>query len=282
MKPIFIVGVPRSGNTLFRMILTSHSKICIPPESAFLQYIWPIYVSKNDNVTNDILNKLFSDHKFINWNLSKSEVKSYIEKSLDKNYPEFISGIYNLYLKKNHKEHSQWGDKNPIYIALVERILELFPNAWIILLVREPLSIYGSLKRVNFFGRDMKIAINDFFRRIKSVADAIIEYQSNPNVVFVNYSAFVKDPEMNTRTLISKLGYEFEPEMLNFHDNQSFINEMLQSKVKFHENLFKPISGSFIRPDNYGLDETEIDLIEQKLKHELQTIRTFIDNYPAL
>ena len=35
-KPIFIIGVHRSGTTLVRLILDSHSRIACPPESFFL------------------------------------------------------------------------------------------------------------------------------------------------------------------------------------------------------------------------------------------------------
>jgi len=34
--PIFVVGAPRSGTTLLRVILSSHSRLYIPPESDFI------------------------------------------------------------------------------------------------------------------------------------------------------------------------------------------------------------------------------------------------------
>ena len=35
-RPIFVVGCPRSGTTLFRVMLHAHPRIAIPPESKFL------------------------------------------------------------------------------------------------------------------------------------------------------------------------------------------------------------------------------------------------------
>ncbi len=35
-RPFFIIGVGRSGNTLFRRILTAHSELHIPPETFVL------------------------------------------------------------------------------------------------------------------------------------------------------------------------------------------------------------------------------------------------------
>jgi hypothetical protein len=34
-KPIFVVGCPRSGTTLLTLMLHSHSRIAMPPETRF-------------------------------------------------------------------------------------------------------------------------------------------------------------------------------------------------------------------------------------------------------
>ncbi len=281
-QPIFIVGASRSGNTLIRMILTSHSMICIPPESRFLHYLDTIFHSNSEKRKEALLIKLTSDKKFADWGIDKQTLNEYIKQSLSQSYSDFIAGIYLLYLKKENRANAQWGDKNPMYVFKINRILELFPYAYIILLVREPLSIFGSLKRVKFFGRDMEAAMNDYYQRIRCVAHAITEYQNLSNVIMVNYAGFVGDPEINTRNLIKRLGYAFEPSMLEFHNNKSFIDQMLHSKVRFHENLLKPINSSFIKPDSYDLYPNEVNKIEKHLINELKIIRSFIDSNPSL
>ncbi|NEQ53441.1 MAG: sulfotransferase, partial [Leptolyngbya sp. SIO3F4] len=42
-RPIFIVGMPRSGTTLLTTILSAHPRIAISPESHFLAYWVPKY-----------------------------------------------------------------------------------------------------------------------------------------------------------------------------------------------------------------------------------------------
>jgi len=39
-RPIFVVGCPRSGTTLFRVMLHAHPRIALPPEN---QYVMPAY-----------------------------------------------------------------------------------------------------------------------------------------------------------------------------------------------------------------------------------------------
>ena len=36
VQPFFLVGVPRSGTTLLRLMLNMHSRLSIPPESHFI------------------------------------------------------------------------------------------------------------------------------------------------------------------------------------------------------------------------------------------------------
>ncbi len=40
-RPIIVLGNPRSGTTMFRLMLTAHSEICIPPECGFFQWYYP-------------------------------------------------------------------------------------------------------------------------------------------------------------------------------------------------------------------------------------------------
>ena len=39
-RPIFVVGCPRSGTTLFRVMLHAHPRIALPPEN---EYVMPAY-----------------------------------------------------------------------------------------------------------------------------------------------------------------------------------------------------------------------------------------------
>jgi hypothetical protein len=39
-RPIFVVGCPRSGTTLLQLMLHSHPRIAIPPETRFMLDIY--------------------------------------------------------------------------------------------------------------------------------------------------------------------------------------------------------------------------------------------------
>ena len=75
-KPVFVVGNPRSGTTMLRLVLTSNSKLSIPPEAAFIVK----YFTKYGHLNKFNLSSLNS---FIN-NLRDNFINT-----LKKNYVEF-------------------------------------------------------------------------------------------------------------------------------------------------------------------------------------------------
>ncbi|MDE2234040.1 MAG: sulfotransferase, partial [Gammaproteobacteria bacterium] len=42
-EPFFVIGSPRSGTTLLRLILTSHPQIVVPPECGFVTWLYPTF-----------------------------------------------------------------------------------------------------------------------------------------------------------------------------------------------------------------------------------------------
>jgi hypothetical protein len=49
MQRFFIIGNPRSGTTLFRLMLNKHSKMIVPPEAGFLVWLYKDIKDENFN-----------------------------------------------------------------------------------------------------------------------------------------------------------------------------------------------------------------------------------------
>ena len=47
-KPFFVVSAPRSGSTLLRLILDSHSALAVPPPGWLFDMIYPYLYSYGD------------------------------------------------------------------------------------------------------------------------------------------------------------------------------------------------------------------------------------------
>jgi hypothetical protein len=81
-RPFFVVGCPRSGTTLLRVILDGHSRLSIPPESHFVVGLSGRRLAGNVTV-GDIL-----DHPQLQeWNLDGRAVRVAVEHARPNGYP---------------------------------------------------------------------------------------------------------------------------------------------------------------------------------------------------
>jgi hypothetical protein len=142
-KPVFILGNPRSGTSLLRLMISSHSKISIPPESGFLVWwyakykLWTRDDSGNETRISDFIGDLRTSKKIETWNLDYDQIKNLIKYELPANYAELSSLVYYAYAQIRKKNISYWGDKNNYYIAHLNELLEIYPNAFFIHIIRD-------------------------------------------------------------------------------------------------------------------------------------------------
>ena len=152
--PLFILGSPRSGTSLLRLMLTSHSHILIPPECGFIVWLSDLYddwcVEDNDSIRlNLFVDDLLECRKFETWGLAQEEVVEYISLGRPETYAELCVAVVAVYAKK-FGEVSQlyWGDKNNFYLNHIEKLYELFPNAKFLHIVRDGRDIVCSYREV--------------------------------------------------------------------------------------------------------------------------------------
>ena len=94
---IFILGVQRSGTTLLRLILNSHSYIAIPEEAAFLRPIIKkkyIYNEISGKDLKRIYNYLKNSPHYALWNYDSSKFLNWLEKQSSISLREFIHNLF--------------------------------------------------------------------------------------------------------------------------------------------------------------------------------------------
>lgn len=121
--PIFVVGCQRSGTSLIRRILDSHSRITCPPESHF---ILPMI-------------QVLRDERALRGLSSMGYDKTTVEAVL----AVFIRTFFERYAEEQGKQ--RWADKTPQYVACLRELQTLFGDAKFIILVRNGLDVAFSL-----------------------------------------------------------------------------------------------------------------------------------------
>jgi len=183
--PVFILCSVRSGSTLLRVLLNSHSQIHSPHEMHLR--------SMNVQVKGD-----------------------YAEKSLREVGLEERRLEYLLWDRVLHRELQESGkprlvNKTPSDVFIVDRILECWPDAGFIFLLRHPGAIARSRHAARPQDTDERNA--EMVRRyVQGVEDA---RRAHPGHT-VRYEDLASEPERETRRLCEFLGVPWEPSMLEY------------------------------------------------------------------
>jgi hypothetical protein len=154
-QPVFVIGNPRSGTSLLRLMLTSHPLVVIPPEAGFAVWLHDKYASWSpEDGHRAFVEDLLATRKFEFWNLDEFELKESLDGQKPEDYAGLVAAVYKCYAGKVKAGASVWGDKNNSYVREVDCLRVLFPNARFIHIVRDGRNVAVSYRRLRH--RDMQ------------------------------------------------------------------------------------------------------------------------------
>ena len=228
MKRFFIIGNPRSGTTLLRLMLNKHSNITVPPEAGFLVWLHKdfsdfTFSDSNVKVFMDSLNKTL---KIENWNLDFHVLENYIKEQKPSDYPQLIDCVYRFYSIFNLKKNVQiFGDKNNFYLNEIDLLHRLYPEAKFIHIIRDGRSVAVSYKELNQKSIDSKYAPklpND----MESIAEEWVQNIEKIEASFsainddlhhtIKFEELIEKPEDILRDICVFLEIDYDEEMLNY------------------------------------------------------------------
>lgn len=184
-SPVFLYSPIRSGSTLLRVILDSHSKICAPHEL----HLNRVRVGDADSLLSKSMKALgltTSDLEDLLWDRIMHRQLVLTRK------PIFV-------------------DKTPQNVGSWERIAHAWPHARYIFLLRHPVSIIQSWQKIT---PDKSDAFRQ--RRVLWYAHHINAARDKLDGVTVRYEDLTARPEEVTRQICSSLGVRWEAGMLDY------------------------------------------------------------------
>ena len=219
--PIFIVGVPRSGTTLLRVLLDSHSAIAALPETP-----WLLGAYGPDPSLRGVLCGLIAGPYGAVRNVSGME-PGHVHAA----GRSFLETLFAPVLEKRNKRMLVF--KTPADIRHLDFLLKLVPDAFYIHITRDgrdvamshmakkdshfsDLKEYGRLGFANLLRRWV-----DWEQRISRVL-----YRDGVRVIHIRYEDLIADPPAELRRITGFLGLTFEGGMLDYaardHDYPSW------------------------------------------------------------
>lgn len=224
--PIFLIGMRRSGTSLIRACLSKHSHIAIPPKGElhfFARWINKYGdISQPENLEN-FANAFFSYKKFRQIGISSDNVLTRF-KSSELSYKSFFTSVMEEYAHKHKKV--RWGEKSTTHIEHLNLMLQCYPDAKYILIVRDPRDTYLSYKNYNNW-QQRKTIPKDWKLKAKQWAlewhnnyiNALKFFLNNQNkFYFYRHEFLITNPEAELKKLLNFLEEPFESECLNISD----------------------------------------------------------------
>ncbi len=202
----FVVGCSRSGTTLLSVLLDRHSKLAIPPETAFYRDLAAHFKGADRSRAIEILS---------NWH-RLPEIGLDAEKIIDKSGEDLSPGgilgaILSLYAAARDKRYC--GEKTPGHFRSLQAILEDFPDAKIMFLMRDGRDAALSLISMPFWTRDLAAAAEFWIHAAKTCRHFLDTYPDR--VKLVSYETLATKPEETLTKIMHVLDLPFEPNQLN-------------------------------------------------------------------
>lgn len=212
-RPIFIVGMPRSGTSLVEKILASHSAVHGAGE---LDYMFALGTG-----------------------LFLKQSPDYLFKALD-SYPrnafETVGRTYLERIALLDATARHVTDKMPFNLMMIGLIRIALPNAKIIHCVRDARDTCLSIYKQNFttgnyrFAYDLK-TIGQFHKLYQRLMQHW--HETMPGVIHdVSYEALTRDPEDQIRKLLEVCGLEFQQDCVNFDRTESVVKTASAFQVR--------------------------------------------------
>jgi protein-tyrosine sulfotransferase len=192
---IFIVGVPRSGTTLLRFILNRHKDIYCGPESP-----WLTGTSEHCVSIRELYYQLKTSRRGLYYTFPDFE-----EQRLNDIFRQFVHSIF--YSRAQQLQKDRWAEKTPENIVQLPFLIELFPEAKFVHIIRDardvavstinkPWKTLSQTKMKNTFKNALtrwKLWINNFEEYEKSLKfdhyeirfeDLILDYKDTITSLF--------------------------------------------------------------------------------------------------
>ena len=239
--PIFVVGTPRSGTTLTASILGRHSRIFMPGETHFFDDIYSrrmelgdprgpatrariierlktLYERYYEPADQRRVERLFADLRVLNQMRTGGET-----------YCDILSLFMQLQMESLGKE--RWGNNAPRDIFNIEDILDFYPDAKILVCVRDVRDFLISYRD------KWKITRSEDVERLKNLYHPVVTsllWKSSmkripeiaarvppENFMIIRYEEFVQKPESVVSEICRVVGEAVEPGMLDVDSNNS-------------------------------------------------------------
>jgi hypothetical protein len=248
-RPFFIIGCGRSGTTLLRTILNRHADIAIPLESLFIIDYLKAAASHDISF---LISMLVREPEISEWGI-RPQVEDF---KGCQSISEVINQLHQIYLQAKGKKH--WGQKTPRFVRETALLLEHFPYALFIHVVRDPRAVVSSLIHSDVHHSNAYHASKRWRMDVSKGLE--LEDKHPQRVMRVHYESLVRDSENTIRKILEFLGFVYDPIILQ--QDESSVAEYSKFYQNIHANLDRNATDQYIDKWKDKLSSADIEVVE--------------------
>ncbi len=218
-KPVFIVGMPRSGTTLMERIIASHPM---------------------GGGAGELPQMVSAGHKMFPKGERRKSLKQLQDDLSQEKIDKFTEDFLRV-LEQAKGDATRIVDKMPGNARFLGLIHVLFPNATVIHAMRHPLDSCLSCYFQNFaelwWSNDLQVIGKEYTLYRKSM-----EYWQSVlpegTIIDVQYESLVEDPETHARRMLDAIGLEWDPAVLEFYRKKGVVRtaSVAQTRQKIYKS----------------------------------------------
>ena len=259
--PILLIGCPRSGTTLLRVMLNAHPRIGIPPENRFVSQVW------------------FRRHRFgppgsaraarrmalavtrrgrgaVHVGTDRPRLLADFERTRPQTPAAALDQVFSAWAARHGK--ARWGDKRPAYYALVDQLDAMFPDARFVHIVRDGRACVASLQRPPFSYPPVR-AVATWLNSMHAGRRALRRLGPD-RVLELRYEDLTSEPEETLRRLCAFLGEEFAEAMLRPED---VVATYVPAGFQQHHQIAAGVNTASVRAWERELSDAEVAAVER-------------------
>ena len=191
-KPVFVLGMPRSGTSLAEQIIASHPSVYGAGELHF----WATLIDKDKSLWQGVLSEA-------------------ARPKVAEDYLRILDGL--------SVNASRVVDKAPVNSDFLGLIYSVFPNARVIYMQRDPIDTCLSCYFQQFLtGLNFTLDLSDlahYYREHRRIISHWRAVLPRGFILDVPYEALVADHETWSRKMMEFIGLDWDPRCLEFHTN---------------------------------------------------------------
>ena len=263
-RPIIVVGCPRSGTTMLQLMLHAHPRIAIPPETRFVLTAYAnrrAFGDLGDPARRLALGRWIVDRpetKFADLGLDPTATLGRITAQAG-TLGSALGTVFRDYAARFGKP--RWGDKRPSYLRNLDVILQLFPDAQIINIVRDGRDCVASLKEMSWHREGLHATVAIWAR---AVDDARRAARRLPRDQWhqLRYEDLVADPAGELTRLCAFLGEDYDPAMAC---PARVAGIAVPTHKRWHQRTHGPVTTERVQSWQTRLSAEEVALCEAAL-----------------